>query len=38
MTILKEINSADIIVDTIGSLFDTSVTKNTQPGGPGTYE
>jgi uncharacterized protein YbjT (DUF2867 family) len=35
---LPQINSADIVVDTIGTLFDTSLTKGTPPGGPGTYE
>lgn len=35
---LPQINSADIIVHTIGTLFDTSVTKGTKAGGPGTYE
>ena len=35
---LEQINSADIIIHTIGTLFDTSVTKGTQPGGVGTYE
>lgn len=34
----EQINSADIIVHTVGTLFDSSVTKGTQAGGPGTYE
>ena len=37
-SIKKEINSADVIVHTIGTLFDTSVTKKAKPGQPGTYE
>lgn len=36
--IKKEINSVDIIVHAIGTLFDTSITKKTPPGGLGTYE
>lgn len=36
--IKEQINQADIIVHTIGTLFDTSITKKTPPGGPGTYE
>ena len=35
---IEQINSADIVVHTIGTLFDTSITKGTAPGGPGTYE
>lgn len=36
---LKEkINSADVLVHTIGTLFDTSLTKKANPGEPGTYE
>ena len=34
----EQINSADIIVHTVGTLFDSSVTKGTEAGGPGTYE
>ena len=34
----EQINSADVIVHTIGTLFDTSVTKKANPGAPGTYE
>lgn len=34
----EEVNSADIIVHTIGTLFDTSVTKKAKPGEAGTYE
>jgi hypothetical protein len=37
-TIKDKINSADVIVHTIGTLFDTSVTNKVKPGGPGTYE
>ncbi len=37
-TIKHTINSADVIVHTIGTLFDTSVTHRVKPGGPGTYE
>lgn len=35
---LPQINSADAVVHTVGTLFDSSVTKGTAPGGPGTYE
>lgn len=34
---LTQINSADAVVHTVGTLFDSSVTKGTAPGGPGTY-
>lgn len=34
----EQINSADIIVHTIGTLLDTTVTKKAQPGDLGTYE
>ena len=34
----EKINSADIIVHTIGTLFDTTVGKGAKPGDPGTYE
>ena len=36
--IKDKINSAEIVVHTIGTLFDSSVTKKTKPGGFGTYE
>jgi hypothetical protein len=35
---LPQLNSADVIVHTIGTLFDSSVTKGTAAGGAGTYE
>lgn len=34
----EQINKADIIVHTVGTLFDTSVTKRASPGSAGTYE
>lgn len=33
-----KINKADTIIHSLGTLFDTSVTKLRQPGSPGTYE
>jgi len=35
---LPQINNSDIIVHTVGTLIDTSITKGTAQGGPGTYE
>lgn len=33
-----QINENDMIVHTVGTLFDTSITKWRKPGEPGTYE
>ena len=34
---VNQINDADVIVHTVGTLFDTSVTKGAKPGEAGTY-
>lgn len=34
----EQINNADVIVHTIGTLFDTTVTGGKKPGDPGSYE
>lgn len=36
--IKDKINSADTIIHSLGTLFDTSITKMRSPGDPGTYE
>lgn len=37
-SVKDQINSADIIIHTIGTLLDTTVTKKAEPGDLGTYE
>lgn len=34
----QHINDADMVVHTVGTLIDTSITKFRSPGEPGTYE
>lgn len=36
--LVDKINEADVIIHTVGALFDSSITRSEKPGGAGTYE